>query len=752
MIKTYVMKLLTKMKAVTKLYQDTGNNHATIFKEIFISSILLQLILEILSHRSIFKGILTITENPLMFICSVSLMSAFMSLALFLPKRHFGYLLVSTLWLWLGFTNFILLSFRTTPLTATDFKMLSSVVTIIGRYLNSIQMILVGIVAILVILVLIYIAFKIPRTKIRFKQSFFALFLSCLLLFTSYNVAFSANAVSRNFGNIANAFLDYGFAYSFTTSVVDSGIQEPKSYSKEKINHVLEALDTEPSPTLINIKKPTQWFPTFSTESKIVASPDLVTQERPNIILIQLESFFDVNRIKAFEYNQNPLPNMTNLMEHYSSGFLTVPSIGAGTANTEFEILSGMSLDYFGAGEYPYKTILKESTVESLPYILTDLGYHNHAIHNNMGTFYSRNSVYPNLGFDSFTSIEYMNNVIYNPLNWAKDIILVPEIIKALEASKEQDFIYTVSVQPHGKYPEEVIIENSTIIPTVVSSLPGMVNQDQDSFNSVEPTSQSETEIIVTEATTTNTSSETTTSSDINTTEVLPEVDESTYNKYLYYVNQIYETDAFVGSLIQELESYPEPVMVVFYGDHMPSLDIELEDLKSGGPFQIEYVIWDNMNLNKTNQDISAYQLTSLMMNKLGIETGILNKFHQTMMNSLEYEEELQLLQYDMLYGDKNVYGGQSPYLPKKLQMGIDTIVIKNIYQKGEAIFINGQNFTPWSEVFIDKNQADTIFIDEQNLIVPNIDLENGMSIFVSQVTETGKKLSSTDIYLIKNQ
>ena len=95
-------------------------------------------------------------------------------------------------------------------------------------------------------------------------------------------------------------------------------------------------------------------------------------------------------------------------MKEYSSGYYKVPAVGAGTANTEFESITGMSLHYFGPGEYPYKSILKETTCESAPYVLKNLGYSTHAVHNNEANFYGRRSIFPNLGFDTFTSAEYM--------------------------------------------------------------------------------------------------------------------------------------------------------------------------------------------------------------------------------------------------------------------------------------------------------------------------------------------------------
>lgn len=74
-------------------------------------------------------------------------------------------------------------------------------------------------------------------------------------------------------------------------------------------------------------------------------------------------------------------------MSRYSSGNLSVPSVGAGTANTEFEVITGMNLDFFGPGEYPYKTVLKEVTCESVSYDLKTLGYAAHATTITNGNF-----------------------------------------------------------------------------------------------------------------------------------------------------------------------------------------------------------------------------------------------------------------------------------------------------------------------------------------------------------------------------
>ena len=151
-------------------------------------------------------------------------------------------------------------------------------------------------------------------------------------------------------------------------------------------------------------------------------------------------------------------------MKEYSSGYYKVPSVGAGTANTEFETITGMSLHYFGPGEYPYKSILKETTCESVPYVLKNLGYSTHAVHNNEANFYGRRSVFPNLGFDTFTSEEYMaDENLQNPLGWVKDSVLTDEIIKCLDSTDSPDYVYTISVQGHGDYPSEPILDNPSI-------------------------------------------------------------------------------------------------------------------------------------------------------------------------------------------------------------------------------------------------------------------------------------------------
>lgn len=73
------------------------------------------------------------------------------------------------------------------------------------------------------------------------------------------------------------------------------------------------------------------------------------------------------------------MPESAQFISELFKRYFKVPSVGAGTANTEFEVLTGMNLRYFGPGEYPYKTYSKKHPTESAATALAALGYGTHA-------------------------------------------------------------------------------------------------------------------------------------------------------------------------------------------------------------------------------------------------------------------------------------------------------------------------------------------------------------------------------------
>lgn len=412
---------------------------------------------------------------------------------------------------------------------------------------------------------------------------------------------------------------------------------------------------------------------------------------KPNIVFVQLESFIDPTLIEKITLSKDPIPNYRKLKEKGSTGFLRVPSVGAGTANTEFEILTGMRIRAFGPGEYPYKTVLKDRACGSTCYTLKELGYSSHAIHNHRGAFYGRNIIFPNLGFDTFTSIEYMNRVKKTPKNWAKDKILTGEILAALNSTEGRDFVFAISVQGHGKYPEDKKIPDEELHVRVTEGI-----EDEKYLNAME-----------------------------------------------YYINQVFEMDQFVGGLIDALKNYEETI-VVFYGDHLPVLDLTELDLANGSVYETEYVVYSNFELPKIDEDLASFQLSSQIFEFLGIHGDIITWHHQSKKDNHNYLKNLDALQYDILYGNNYIYGGENPHKPTDLKMGVRDIVVDRIFDFGESTYVVGENFTPYTKLAVKGNFADTIFVNSTILRIPGgVKSKNPKDYSISQVGKNKTILST---------
>lgn len=642
-------------------------------------AVLLNTAMEMFSRRSVWQGLQFMALHPIHFLCNILVVLLTLLLALLVKRRVFMLSLVSTIWLGLAIANFILLGYRTTPLAAIDFYILKPVFSILKIYLTPVQMILIVLAFLVVITGIVLVFLKAPKHRALYRGALASITMTFIATFGLIHFSIQADATSASFANLADAYRNYGFAYCFATSLLDTGIDKPEEYSVEAMTSLAE-----------DIERVSEEEASSSDQQGNPADQD-ESQQVPNVIMVQLESFIDPNRLEGFTYSENPVPVFTELKENYTSGYLSVPAIGAGTANTEFEVLTGMSLDYFGPGEYPYKTILQQSTCESIAYNLKELGLGTHVIHNNTGTFYDRHLVFPNLGFDSFTSLEYMNHVDKNPLGWAKDAILTTEIIKSLLSTEQKDFIYAISVQPHGKYPSDPLGDDQPI--TVTSDV-------------------------------------------LSDEELIP---------FSYYVNQIHEEDAFLRSLIQALEACGEPTVLVLYGDHLPSLSAAEEHMAEGDLLQTEYVIWDNIGLEKQDQDLEAYQLSSSVLKKLDVRNGVLNSFHQSFEESPRYQEYLEMLEYDMLYGEQAVYGGTSRYLPSNMQMGVVPVVMDQYFLLGDTLYVLGDQFTPYSRICINGDPVDTEFVSTSAIKGPDLSLEDGDQISVAQIGEDGIPLSETN-------
>lgn len=693
----------------------------------FLLSCMICFFIEWFSRHSFTAAFAFMTGKTTVFLYNALIVFATFLVVYLFKKRMQIRITLTAVWLFLGIVNGCVLSARVTPFNFADIKLVGDLFAMKSNYFTAAQavMAIVGVALFAVIDILLFI--KGPSYKGRVRRWIAALaVLSCFIWLPMVTkAAVNTNVITDYFENIATGYEDYGFVYGFSTSVVDRGMSKPGNYSESEIALLNGETDEKLPETKQNGKK-------------------------PNVILVLLESFVDPYEINYLQCSTDPVPTFHQYEKEYSTGYLEVPVVGAGTANTEFEILTGMSMRYFGTGEYPYKTILKSKSCESTAGVFSNNGYGTHVVHNNTAKFYSRNNAFAKMGFDSFTSKEFMNIEEYTPLGtWPTDDILISEVEKALDQTEETDYVYTITVQGHGAYPTQKVIENP--------------------------------EVVVTGAET-----------------------EEANNAWEYYVNEIHEVDKFIANLTKMLEERGEDSIVVMFGDHLPSMDLTKDDMKTNSLFLTKYITWNNFGLSKDDCDLTSYQLMAKVMDDIGIHEGTVLGYHQAnagkAKDDADYQNGLENLQYDLLYGERYSYaGGKYSYPETELEMGVEDIVVKeyalksaeevkefelarkeaelltegvslteeteegdvsknsvseNTDQKKYAarLYVYGDNFTPWSKVFVNGTKLSTQFIDEHTVSVKLSDLdlseEKPNTLVVNQVGSNTVLRSSNELVL----
>lgn len=636
---------------------------------------IINFVIEAISRHSVVAAWDYMTGTPLVFLYNAFMIFVTFSIVYLFKRRIFVRMIIGAIWVILGIANGYILLKRVTPFNAQDLKIAGDGIALINNYCNGFEVVViaVGAVALLIWLISMWRRGGQYAGKIHHIAALIGIIVCGVLYTFVTNIAIDKRVVSTYFGNIAFAYEDYGLPYCFSASLFNTGISEPNGYTKK---------------AMAKIDKDGELNQTATSRS---------SDKLPNIIVVQLESYFDVANAEFFTTSEDACPNLHNLYQNYSNGYFKVPSVGAGTANTEFEVLTGMNLRYFGPGEYPYKTYSKKHPTESAATALASLGYGTHALHDNTGNFYSRANVFNNMGFDTFTSKEFMNVLQTTENGWAKDEILTHHIMEAMDTTKQEDFVFTVSVQGHGNYPETQVIENPKI-----------------KVEGIE--------------------------------------DEALKNKWEYYVNQVYEMDQFVGDLIKAVEERNEPSVVVFYGDHLPTMGLKAEDLKSRYLYNTNYVIWDNIGLQKDDKNIPAYQLMSEVLNKLDIHSGTVFNYHQQRKGTKNYLSDLELLQYDILYGKQYVYNGKAPITEGHMVMGIRNVSLSSIVpQLNSGYSLYGENFTKYSRVYVNGEKQKSSFLNNTRINLSETELKDGDVIQVGQVGSSDTIFRMSDKYTYQN-
>lgn len=500
--------------------------------------------------------------------------------------------------------NHFVYEFRGNELTFGDLKSLSTGLSVASNYefrLNAQAMNAI-------LLTVIYIA-AVCKLRIVYKKKHWVMRAICvsLALFSlAYVAQKTENTVTETWeqkGSYRN-----GYILNFALSIRDSFVKKPENYSEE----ILASIEDD-----------------YSEKTKTEG-------DKPTIIAIMNESFADFRVLGSLQTNQEVMPFIDSLTKNTIKGFANSSVFGAKTPNSEWEFLTGNSMAWLPAGSVPYQQYLEEENAYSLVDTLKKEDYTCVAMHPYYETGWSRDTVYPEMGFDEmyFLPDFDQSNLMRK---YVSDATMYDKIIERYEAGKGQEnlFLMGITMQNHGGYTD--YYENFRV----------------DTYGT--------------------------------------NVSYSDVNQYLTLAHQ---TDLAIEELVTYFSKVEEPVVICFFGDHQPSLNTafyrrlngkglsgltidELQEL-----YEVPFFIWTNYESeSKIVERSSLNFLSTMLLQRAGIELPAYNQFLADLMevvpsmNARAYYsedkgkyvhygdgsakeeawlEKYQILQYSGLFDDKN--------------------------------------------------------------------------------------------------
>ncbi len=278
----------------------------------------------------------------------------------------------------------------------------------------------------------------------------------------------------------------------------------------------------------------------------------------PNIIVIMDESFADL-RIYDNKLSTNipVMPFYDSLTENTVKGYTLCSTFGGGTANSEYEFLTGNTMAFLPSGISAYQNVVKDDTYSLVTY-LNCLGYTSIAMHPESKNNWMRVSAWPALGFDKAYFIEDFpcENLVRGHVSDQEVFEQVIRIVNHQDADTPV-FLFCVTMQNHSGYTE-----------------PGYAN-------AVKLTGY---------------------------TQEYPQANQ--------YLSLIHETDAALEYLIRNLETSERDTVVLFYGDHQPKLDDGFVEELYGRPFEtleeqelryaVPFFIWANYDISPKTVELTS--------------------------------------------------------------------------------------------------------------------------------------------------
>lgn len=417
-----------------------------------------------------------------------------------LPNVYSGALIALIIMIVIGIADYKKLATTGEPLFPWDLLQIKNAQEM-GRITKGMISPLAIVLTVVIIAALVFLMIKLPKVKIQWPLRAVFTIVSCVMIFGFVNLVSNPPklASSIHYQNIFwNQKVNYtqnGFLFAFTGNLKQKLIEKPDGYSKDRIAEIAKKYASLPD----------------STAAK-------ATVDKPNIVYIMDEAFFDPTRLTSYKFSEDPLKFIHSAEKSTPAGFLLSPEFGGNTANVEFEALTGQSMYFMKDGSIPFQQKLtKISFLPSIVSILKDRGYQTLALHPFDKTFYNRNRVYPMLGFDRFTGEKDMTSPgRMTPDGYVSDKSAFQELIRELKQSGDQPtFFHLVTMQNHFPFTKGPNGPNTVTV------------------EGVKPEYKDELET---------------------------------------YVQDTKLTDEALQYLSEQLKTIQRPTIVAFWGDHLPAL------------------------------------------------------------------------------------------------------------------------------------------------------------------------------------
>lgn len=279
------------------------------------------------------------------------------------------------------------------------------------------------------------------------------------------------------------------------------------------------------------------------------------------VILILSESFSDPLRVPGISFDIDPMPNIRALKDVTTSGLMLSPGYGGGTANIEYQSLTGMNLANFNDQLIsPYQQLVpSQKNVYTFNQIWNDACQVqcSYAFHPYLKNFYLRDSNYKKFGFKYFRTIDSKPALKYQDhidAGYVSDASAYQNVIDQLNQSDgESQFIQLVTMQNHLPYGDYY---------------------------------------------TNNEFKEADTSTGLDENE---EVQIDTYAKGISY------TDQATATFLDQLNMIEQPITVIFYGDHLPGIYASAAKYKENQLtlHESDYFIWSNSSSSSAGSKLS---------------------------------------------------------------------------------------------------------------------------------------------------